>query len=327
MGVSEEGLRKMKMPRGMHACADGSLLVADFGNHCVFRFKPGDLKGEVVAGEEGRALPEVDPMKDIDKCMPMAAPEGAGYRVKAPGDVCEDSADGIFVLDTQDCRVQLFGGPNRGGPATLVLPADQKSLAAPEAVKNPRALFRCENGALVVVDTWSHRVVKFGAPGGPEGSEKPVLLAGTPNSTGSAPEKLCYPSAAAFGADGALYVTDTNRPRVQRFEPGPPTPGKTVVGSKEAGKAGKGLAELDMPTGLCIDPRDGSLLVADRGNARVLRFKAAARAGDEGEVVAGPEEGLERPWGLCLDAEGALYVSDERKGMVLKLELPAQRSR
>lgn len=323
-GVSEEGLRMMKIPRGLHACADGSLLVADFGNHCVYRFKAGDLKGKVVIGEEGKELPTVDPLKDLDK--PMGPAEGEGFLLKQPGDICEDGAGSIFVLDTEACRVQRFGGgADRGAPATLVLPTDQKSMAVPDSVKNPRSFIRCEDGAFVVCDTWSHRVLKFGAPGSPEANEKPVVLAGTPNSTGCSPEKLFFPSAVAFGLDGALFVTDTNNHRIQRFEPGQATPGTTVAGSKEPGKAGAGLDELDMPTGLCVDPRDGSLLVADRGNARVLRFPATSKAGGQGEVVAGPDEGLERPWGLCLDAQGALYVSDERKAMVLKLEVPAAR--
>merc|ERR1712072_316662 len=71
-----------------------------------------------------------------------------------------------------------------------------------------------------------------------------------------------------------------------------------------------------MGTGLCIDARDGSLLVADRMNARVLRFPTSGAP--EGEVVIGPEH-LERPWGICQDAQGAIYVSDERKAIVVKL--------
>merc|ERR1712072_1566769 len=96
--------------------------------------------------------------------------------------------------------------------------------------------------------------------------------------------------------------------------------GSTVAGSAE-GVPGAGLGELNMPTGLCIDPRDGSLLVADRMNARVLRFPAGGAK--QGEVVVGSEQQLERPWGVCQDAAGAIYVSDERRSLVLKVEAPA----
>jgi sugar lactone lactonase YvrE len=261
----------------------------------------------------------VDPLKDIDR--PMGPPEGEGVRLKQPGDVCEGPEGGILVLDTEACRVQLFAGSGR--PAETVVGADQKSLHVPDAIKNPRAVKRCEDGAVVVCDTWSHRVLRFDKPDSQGVRQEPVVLAGTPNTTGPQPGKLAFPSGIAFGADGALFVTDTNNHRVQRFAPGQPEQGETVAGAAKGGRdaAGSGPGELDMPTGLCIDPRDGSLLVADRANARVLRFPAGSRAGDAGEVVVGPEL-VERPWGLCMDAAGALYVSDERKAVVLKLELP-----
>jgi sugar lactone lactonase YvrE len=77
-----------------------------------------------------------------------------------------------------------------------------------------------------------------------------------------------------------------------------------------------------MPTGICVDPRDSSILVADRCNARVMRF--AAGGGQQGEEVIGAHQQLSRPWGICQGQDGAIFVSDERKALVLKLEaLPA----
>merc|ERR1712046_49953 len=60
--------------------------------------------------------------------------------------------------------------------------------------------------------------------------------------------------------------------------------------------------------------------MGDRMNARVLRFPAGGA--ENGEVVAGADQQLSRPWGVCQDGEGAIYVSDERKAMVLKVESP-----
>eukprot|EP00913_Durusdinium_trenchii_P013168 g12360.t1 len=67
-----------------------------------------------------------------------------------------------------------------------------------------------------------------------------------------------------------------------------------------------------MPTGLVVEA-DGSFLVADRGNARVLRFREG-----QGELVLGPDL-VERPWGLAVDHHGSIFVSDEKRGVVLKL--------
>jgi hypothetical protein len=59
-------------------------------------------------------------------------------------------------------------------------------------------------------------------------------------------------------------------------------------------------------------------------NARVLRFPAGG--GKQGEVIVGSEKQLEKPWGICQDANGAIYVSDERRAVVLKFEGPTPRS-
>jgi len=318
----EKGRRSLKQPRGLHVQEDGTLLVADYGNHCVVRFAPGDARGKVVAGEEGKRLPDIDIMKDIDR--PLGAPEGEGFLLKQPIDVCLGPEGSVWVLDNEEARVQGFGG--KGGAATQVAPPPSgsylKSHSTPEAVKNPRSAIVAPDGAVVICDSWSHRVLRYMPVGSPEAAEKPTVLAGTANSAGQGPDQLFFPSCVAYGPDGALYVSDTNNHRVQRFAPGS-LEGTTVAGSL-FGVAGEGLCDLNMPTGIAFE-RDGSLLVADRANARVLRFAAGSKGGDQGEEVAGPDI-LQRPWGLCVGADGAVYVSDERLASVLKLggeEAPA----
>lgn len=164
----------------------------------------------------------------------------------------------------------------------------------------------------------------FPAPGAGE-REPPRLLAGVPNSCGASAEKLAFPSSVAVGADGSLFVADTNNHRVQRFacrteaEPSADSlhpAGITVAGNAKC-EAGTGLGDLNMPTGICIDSRDGSLIVADRGNSRVLRFADGASTGD---VIAGPEI-VWSPWAVLADGEGCVYISDARRALVLKLDL------
>lgn len=312
-GVTEEGHRRLKQPRGVSISGDGALLVADYGNHCVLRFGQNDARGKVVAGQEGKILPTVDPLKDIDR--PLGPAEGEGLLMKRPIDVCAHSQSGVLVLDAEVCRVQHFASIDDKA-ATIVPPPSgppQKSVHNPEAVKYPRSMLLRPGGDLVICDTWSHRVLRY-APD----ATTPEVLAGKSNSAGLTSDLMNFPSGIAFDSQGRLYVTDTNNHRVQCFLPGE-THGTTVAGSAD-GVAGAGLGELNMPTGICIDTRDGSLLVADRMNGRVLRFPAGGAR--EGEVVVGPAFQLERPWGVCQDAAGAIYVSDERRALVLKAEAP-----
>mmetsp|Transcript_148352 Transcript_148352/g.210728 ORF Transcript_148352/g.210728 Transcript_148352/m.210728 type:complete len:376 (+) Transcript_148352:39-1166(+) len=305
-GFGKDGRRLMSQPRGIHVESDGSLYVADFTSFCVFRFAADDSRGRVVAGEDGKQLMDVDYLKDIDR--PLASPEGEGFLLKNPIDVVS-SPEGLLVLDCAAARVQSFQPGEDQSPAGRVrVPpstAPAKS-AAPEALKHPRAIF-LEDDGIVVCDTWSHRVLRYRTS-----ASAPEVLAGTPNSCGSEPGKLNFPSCVAFCANGSLLVSDTNNHRVQRFRLGE-RQGETVAGSAE-GKSGSSLTELNMPTGLVVEA-DGSFLVADRANARVLRFR---EGGGAGEVLAGPDL-LERPWGLALGPDGSVYVSDERRAVVLKL--------
>lgn len=314
-GVTEDGIRRLKQPRGISVGPDGGLLVADFGNHCVLRFNKNDSHGKVVAGEEAKMLPTVDLLKNVDRPNFGGPVEGEGFLMKRPVDVCAHD-NGILVLDSEVCRVQHFTSLTE--KAATIVPSPngppQKSVHNPESVKYPRSLLVRPGGEVVICDTWSHRVLCY-----PEGATTPDVIAGKSNSSGSTAERLCFPSGIAFDGQGQLYVTDTNNHRVQCFRQGELT-GTTVAGSPE-GVAGAGLGELNMPTGLCIDARDGSLLVADRLNSRVLRFPAGGA--QQGEVILGAEQQLERPWGICQDADGAIYVSDERRSMVLKFEAPA----
>jgi len=315
-GLTEDNIRQLKQPRGVCIGRDGSLLVADFDSHCVVKFGQNDARGKVVAGESGKILPTVDILKDIDR--PLGPAEGEGLLMKRPIDVCPHAEGGLLILDNEVCRLQHYAAPGEKA-ATIVPPPSgppQKSVNNPESVKYPRSMLARPDGTMVICDTWSHRVLSY-APG----ASTAEVIAGKSNSSAITPEQMTFPSGIAFDSEGRLYVTDTNNNRVQCFQPGSAegAAGTTVCGSAE-GVAGAGLHELDMPTGVCIDHRDGSLLVVDRMNGRVMRYPAGG--GKQGEVVAGPKQQLVRPWGICQDHLGALYISDERKYMVLKVKAP-----
>jgi len=314
----ENGRRVLCQPRGICLCDDGSLLVADHGNSCVLRFGRDDSVGSVVAGEEGKLLPEVDPLKDIDK--PLSLPEGDGVLLRRPGHVLEHSSGGFLVVDMDESSVQLFG---KNAKSQTLVPQGGKSvhtaIGSPDTVKHPRSVAIASDGSLIVCDTWSHRVLRYAPPGSPNAAEKPTVVAGVANSSGSSSDKLSFPSCVILEHNGAMLISDTNNHRVQRVLPdGSVT---TIAGSAD-GRKGSGEAELNMPTGLCLDPEDGSLIVADRYNSRLLRFPAGSGAGSPGIVIAGPDVVL-RPWGVQCAAGGVIYVSDESRAVVLRLEAHA----
>jgi glucose/arabinose dehydrogenase len=62
---------------------------------------------------------------------------------------------------------------------------------------------------------------------------------------------------------------------------------------------------------------DGSLVVAEAGAGRIVAIEDGEEEGGTVTVLA---EGLDRPTDVAFDAEGRLFVSEERLGTVLRID-------
>lgn len=168
----------------------------------------------------------------------------------------------------------------RPGAAPELRTCPGQPWAAPMAV----ALL---DGALVVADAGAARLVELG-PGG----TCRILATGFERPTGLA------------AGGGRLYVVDAPRQQV------------VVLGRDGAVLDRLGTGVLHLPTAAALAP-DGSLLVADALDGRLVRF------GPDGAVtgsVGGRDEaggGLVRPKGVAVDAAGVIYVSDGGRDQVL----------
>lgn len=309
-GVDDDGRSMMGQPRGLHVDADGAVLISDYKNQCVLRFPQGAKKGEIIAGQEKEERPtdEVKVTSRGDIIDPPKSHEIAHLLTK-PVDVARSPTGELMVLESGRGFLCSFEGVRSKSQDLIPAPGSKNPMNGPEGIKYPRAFTIAPDDALIICDTWSHRILRFEA-----GSTESTVLAGCPNSMGSRLDQLAFPSSIALDAEGALLVSDTNNHRVQRFFPGEKC-ASTAAGSFMC-KNGEGLSELDSPAGICVGP-GGDLFIADRGNARVLRFAPGAK---EGTVVLGPDT-LKSPWAICFDAKGLLYVSDDRKGQVFQIDL------
>ena len=123
-------------------------------------------------------------------------------------------------------------------------------------------------GDCVIADKGNHRIQRCpaAAPGA-----LCETVAGT-GSEGSSSVEFNNPHDVALNTDGDYLVADRDNHRVQRCPAASPGGDcETVAG----GSQGSGLTELNGPCGIAIDV-DGSLLVADTYNHRLLRCPTGA---------------------------------------------------
>jgi sugar lactone lactonase YvrE len=114
---------------------------------------------------------------------------------------------------------------------------------------------------------------------------------------------LRYPRGLVVAHDGTVYVSESDRNRIDAFAPR--TRVRTVVAS----------TGLDQPLGLALTA-DGSLLVCDSHHGRIVRVGA-------GGALEPVLEGLVLPAALSVAAGGDVYVADHvehgRPGTIVRL--------
>lgn len=121
-------------------------------------------------------------------------------------------------------------------------------------------------GYLLVADSSNDRVVVFA-------STQPGASVVTTFGAG----ELSDPYGIAVDPSGDVYVSDAGNDRIVRYtSDGAPTPTYTLDGTYTSPAKGTGAEEVgNFASTLAIDPANGDLLVADKGNLRVERFDSS----------------------------------------------------
>ncbi|HEX7124285.1 MAG TPA: NHL repeat-containing protein, partial [Thermodesulfobacteriota bacterium] len=170
----------LRRPLGVAAAPDGTLLVADTGNHRIVRLAP---DGRIVATYGG---PGKDPGEFERPSAVAAAPDGT-----------------FLVADTGNHRVQ------RLDPAGRPLSTMGRLGSGPGDLVEPAGIAVAPDGRIAVADTGNHRIVLL-APDG-----EPLAVVGRP---GRGADGLLRPTGLAYAPDGALWIADTGNHRLVRTD-------------------------------------------------------------------------------------------------------------
>ncbi|MBW7895667.1 MAG: FG-GAP repeat protein [Opitutaceae bacterium] len=261
-GVSgaDDGLgdqARFKLPRGLAIGPDGSIYVADSGNHVIRMVTP---TGQVttLAGTAGLAG--------------TADGQGATARFNTPHDVAVAADGNLYVTDGGNHTIRkitpegvvttVAGQPGAAGSADGV--ADQAGFFYPTGI------VVAESGLIYVVDGSNHTIRKITASG------QVATLAGLPMNPGSVDgtgvaARFRYPTKLAMDPLGNLLVLDTQNHTIRKVD----AAGAVVTIGGTAGESGAvdGLgmqARFAYPSGLTTDAA-GHLYVAQLGSPRIAK--------------------------------------------------------
>ncbi len=190
-----------------------------------------------------------------------------------PHDVRLDSQGNLYIADVYNHRIRKV---DRNGMITTVAGSGvagfsgDGGLATEARLNTPWGLLIDREDNLLIADSENHRIRKVGRDGtittlagsgerGYDGDGGPAQSA-----------KFDTPQALALDVNGRLYIGDEHNHAIRIVEPDGSI--RTLIGGRGPGFSGDGLAvlhaQVNDPESLWIRP-DGSVLVTDRGNARV----------------------------------------------------------
>ncbi|CAF4668310.1 unnamed protein product [Rotaria sp. Silwood1] len=129
---------------------------------------------------------------------------------------------------------------------------------------------------------------------------------------GNATNQLSHPEGLFIDDDQTMVIVDNKNHRIIQWKMGA-TNGQVVAGGNSYGYR---LDQLNDPTDVLIDKETDSLIICDRGNRRVVRW--SHRSGTtEGEILI--DNVL--CWGLAMDDQRYLYISDIEKHEVRRYQI------
>jgi serine/threonine-protein kinase len=287
---------KFKSPTGVTVAADGTLFVADFGNHRIRKISEGLVS--TIAGNDEAGI---------------ADGHGITAQLESPYHIGLDKNGNLYILD-QD--VTVIRKISSAGDVSVYAGVNQPGFANGPALTarfqtDASAIIADQSGNIYIGDTFNNSIRKIN-PDGQVSTFAGMEVEGFRNGDlGNA--QFRYPVAIAFNKPGDIFVADEGNFCIRKI---------TVDGmvSTFSGSGKSGMADGDQATAQFYFINDmvaddhGNLFVADDNRVRKITADgtvstiAGGDAGyQDGDGVTARFHGI---GGLGIDASGHLYVAD-----------------
>jgi DNA-binding beta-propeller fold protein YncE len=288
-GASGAAPGQFQTPRGVAFAGDGSVYVADAGNHRIQHLQA-----------TGDVLQVWGSFADAAK---SAAPGGT---FNEPWGVAVGPDGAVYVADTWNHRVQKF---TADGQFVKMWNGWQLSDRT-ETFWGPRGIAVDASGRVYVTDTGNKRVVVFDADG------NYVTQFG---GAGSEPGQLEEPVGVAIDPQGRVVVADTWNQRVQVFAPD--ATGLTFTPAASWAVAAWYSQSLENKPFIAV-AESGDVVLTDPEGCRVLEFSPAGQIAHIWGQCSSGIDGFGQPSGIAADRAGGVWISDATNQRLLHFPKP-----
>ncbi|CAF0831632.1 unnamed protein product [Adineta steineri] len=243
------------------------------------------------------------------------SPGSSSSQLSNPNDVYIDKSGNIYVVDTNNHRIQKFSsGTNI---AVTIAGITGSAGSALNQLNTPRYFtFDSTETYLYVCDYNNQRILRF-STNSTSGTNGTLVAGGT--GVHDITTSLDYPWGIHYlpSISSDLFIVNNGGQSVMRWTPGA-TAGIFVLGTP--GTTGSTSTLLNSPAGIRIDTYM-NVYIADGGNNRIMLYCANSNVGIiiAGGVSAGngPTQ-LSGPRGIAFDSAMNLYIGDTGNGRVQK---------
>ncbi|CAF3899309.1 unnamed protein product [Adineta steineri] len=278
-----------------------------------------DLNDTLYAVDENRNFVVWKLMKDdVNATVVAGTLRSAGTSNTTfhnPNDVYVDRYGNIYVVDTNNHRIQKFSSESNIGETIAGLTGIAGS--ALNQLDTPRYFtFDLTDTYMYVSDFYNHRILRF-STNSTSGTDGTVVAGGNGNSDTTT--SLNHPWGIHYlpSISNDLFIVNNIGQSVMRWAPGA-TAAIFIIGTP--GTTGSTSTLLSTPSGIKLDSHM-NIYIADRDNNRVMLFCANSNVGITiaGDVSggSGPTQ-LRGPRGIAFDSEMNMYIGDTGNGRVQK---------